>query len=501
MDRAGRERCSCWKLVTDWWTETTDAVMLASPYLERGRLRWLLAAFNIVVAIDTGIFVYEHQIFMLRRKSAFIRRILISAALQLSVAICTLPLLLTAKLARYHILKVEILSSLAFSVAMSVIMLSNIRSYASLFWLCYLLAMMVMKFHLLAVITALAAFIPSVLKSEDLTYEFISPLHGHFHETTWLAEGTISCIFLLEFFAATSGFWYCYAFTCKVRAVRDGNVFSSGDFDPQLLAPSCNTLGQRLLGWWRRSTDVLFATSPVLAKCQRLSWACVMTVWGGHGVCAYKMWQAIRLISQIPGQPSCDAQVWLHNYFVLVAGTLLWSGSLMLLKRELASTGCLSQLLMEDLLLATLLLAPCFLHAFILRLVSNLGCDPVEISLLRTNCWSFGDLLLMQVIFVLAMARAHPVIVMCTVSIALALQLQEPRLDGRRFGRLQVTCALLVIAQLLDYYSLMRHFWAAVVQAHGSARGISECRSWQARSQPFIELAEHNFNRGSHAQD
>ena len=199
--------------MTDWWTDATDAVTLASPYLERGRLRWLLAGFNVIVAADTCAFVHAHTELMSRPESAFGRRILFFAGLQLCVAVCTLPLLLTAKLARYHILKVEIVSSLAFSFAMSVILLSNSRSYASLIWLCYLLAMMVMKLHPLAVSMGLAIFMPCILESRDVTYEFIHPLH--YPHTNWRLQTFISAFFLLELFAAASGCWYCYAFNSK----------------------------------------------------------------------------------------------------------------------------------------------------------------------------------------------------------------------------------------------------------------------------------------------
>ena len=226
-----QERCGCWKRVADWWTETTDAVALSSPYLERGRLRWLLVVFNVFIAMDTGLFMFGRGVYASHRNSFLRTQILIFASFQLCVTVCTLPVLLMAKLARYHTLKVEIASLLAFSFLMRVILRSGRRSYASLIWLCYLLAVMVMKLHPLAVFTGLAVFIPSILESKDMTFDVIHPIV--YFMVDFNAKNLITSIFVLGIFATTSCVWYCYAFTCKVRAVRDGNLFSSGDFDPQ----------------------------------------------------------------------------------------------------------------------------------------------------------------------------------------------------------------------------------------------------------------------------
>ena len=226
------EHCGCWKLVTDWWAETTDAVALASPSLERGRLPWLLAAFNIIISIDTGLFLHWSRDRISRFKATLHAQILIFASLQLCLALCTLPVLLMAKLARNHILKVEIASLLAFSFDMRVILLCGTGSYESLIWLCYLLALMVMKVHPLAVFAGLAVFIPSILEAKDMSFMLLLPLQ-YIYSVNFRTQNLLTSIFVLETFAVTSCVWYCYAFTCKVRAVRDGNLFSSGDFDPQ----------------------------------------------------------------------------------------------------------------------------------------------------------------------------------------------------------------------------------------------------------------------------
>ncbi|CAE7249124.1 unnamed protein product, partial [Symbiodinium pilosum] len=87
-------------------------------------------------------------------------------------------------------------------------------------------------------------------------------------------------------------------------------------------------------------------------------------------------------IHEMESKACYDAKAaWLQEYSLLVAGAMICYGCLWLLKRELASTGCVSQLLMEDLCLATLLLLPCFLHRFVLRLLANLalGCHDMDI--------------------------------------------------------------------------------------------------------------------------
>ena len=251
----------------------TDAMVLSSPFMERAHLRWRLAAFNLVVALDCLLFAHAVDFRM--------PRLNLCVAAQFSVMLATVFLLLKPERFRQHTVKVEVVSTFALSLSMAGTTSSHLRAHSGAHWLGYLIALMMMKVHPAAILVAFGAFFIVGCGSRDFYFDYSHRYRPRANEAQgWLDDGAVVGFFLFEPFATAACCWYCHVFTCKVRAIRDGNFFSDEDLNPdatrRTLVP-----GQSLhwfhhvIQWWRLSTDNVIAGSPIAARRPALAMSCV----------------------------------------------------------------------------------------------------------------------------------------------------------------------------------------------------------------------------------
>ena len=458
---------SAWSTFSKWWADTTDRVVLSSPFMRRKQLRWMLSILNIWILLDFSWGVQWH----------LGRTVLLTAwALQFCIALVSLLGVLAPECFQRYTVAVEIGTAACFSVMMVRLCLSSlVNFYTGIIWQQYTVAMMVLKMHPAAIITTSVGYLYIWARPTTIKLEFYGPLDSYLRR-----------LLLFDIFQVLISAWYCVDFTNKVIAVRDGTMFDNELVDVTgnangLLSPSCVLpCWRRAFHWYRRSVHEAFTSSSIWQRHPFFPWVCAASILGNHLVILELVSQSVDPSAQWrigPDPEMCTKGQLIHYYSLLLLGTLLVSLVLTLIFRGLSR-----QVLSRDLHLTALIMMPCFMNLLLLHFPRSYACPYSRMELDRLATPTL-HLAMLQAIFVMTLSKIHSVVAIGTSFVLATVTASYAGAMVRGYSGdsvlLFVIVAFQILVHIVDHWDSVSAVWASLERTQANAAGVLRCREWQ----------------------
>ncbi|CAE7186222.1 MCM9 [Symbiodinium necroappetens] len=467
---------SAWSTFSKWWADTTDRVVLSSPFMRRKQLRWMLSILNIWILFDFSLGVHWH----------LGRTVLLTAwALQFCIALVSLLGVLAPECFQRYVVAVEIGTAACLSVMFVHLCLSSlVNVYTGISWQQYTVAMMVLKMHPAAIVTTSLGYLYIWARPKTIKLEFYGPLDSY-----------VRRLLLFDIFQMLISAWYCVDFTNNVIAVRDGTMFDNelvdvtGDANGLLSSSRSFPCWRRAFHWYRRSVHAAFTSSSIWQRHPFFPWVCAATILGNHLVILELVFESVDPRAQWrigPDPKMCTKGQLIHYYSLLLLGTLLLGFVLTLIFRGLSR-----HVLSRDLHLAALIMMPCFMNIVLLHFPRSYACPYSQMELDRLATPTL-HLAMLQAIFVMTLSKIHSVVAIGTSFVLATVTASYAGAVVRGYSGDSVFLFVIVGFQILvhiaDHWDSVSAVWASLERTQANAAGVLRCREWQRDTSVDVEL-------------
>ncbi|CAE7669639.1 unnamed protein product [Symbiodinium sp. CCMP2592] len=458
-----------------WWRDTTDPMLLTSPFLERQSLPKILNIYNIYWAVDHWLYVHWDGRCKDQDRTV--------ANVRLGLAILILALLLFwPSIYRVHALKVEAASALLMCAAMDQLCRHGVPEHVPtwrLYWRVQLMLLMTLKLHPLSLSVAVAFQMWGSLAT--FPEDFL--MNRSWHEPGLLANESLQRFLVLCAYPAAIWCWYLFSFTSKIYAIKTGQVVpesghtSFRERAEQLLLDEGQSSFWR---WWTRSMHECVTDSPLSSRNIPAAIICCIILWGSHMVYVDV---AVRFV-QTPASGTCHVvPAMLQQDLSHGALSLLVIVMTGFITSFLRRVGFLGYALTKDLPLLACALAPSAMSFALHVWMLNNTClhSLPAFAIFSAPIAGVG---LVEALFVLSLSHVHPT-VMCVAVILCCIYLSwlEGMIPGWRLHpatlyQFMIGEVLLLILHSWGHASVVRTVWAAVERSQANAQSMEQLRSW-----------------------